>query len=223
MADRTYTADDVPEQLIDQHRYTWVDDDWWDVVFEHWAEVLPERGIDLSYHETRLVNGKFRADPTIYFQLFVQGEYVEFKAETRDEDEWAKLFAHAGCTGKFPVFMEYLKYGGVPFCADPHRGYNRSWLRELDEEMVDFFYVLDNSTGAAAVLQEAVERELPGVIETAEQVYEDTAEEIRKALYDEHDYLTSDEFIAAQIAECYPEWLDDWYADHPEDGWDEAA
>lgn len=207
----TYTAADVPEQLIEDHRTTWVTEDWWEDVIEAWVEDLPKRGIDVAYRDVRLMNGKTRAVPDVCFQLFVQGEHVAFKAETHNADEWAKLFAHAGCTGKFPVFEEYLQYASVPFSAHSGCGYSRVWRLELDEEFIDFPYYLDSDSGAADVLQGAIETELPGVIEVAQAVYEGAAEALREALYAEHDYLTSDAFIAEMIAECYPEWIDRWW------------
>ena len=81
-------------KLLEEHRNVNVEYDWWDSLIEDFAEQLTEVGITASTHEVKLMNGKTRQDPSIYFSGFwCQGDGAYFEGCVSD---WPKFLATLG-------------------------------------------------------------------------------------------------------------------------------
>ncbi len=82
------------DDLLEKYRNVNVEYDWWDSLFEYFAEQLTEIGITVSTHEVKLMNGKTRQDPNIYFSGFwSQGDGAYFEGYVSD---WPKFLATLG-------------------------------------------------------------------------------------------------------------------------------
>ena len=82
------------DKLLEKYRNVNVEHDWWDSLFEYFAEQLTEIGITVNTHEVKLMNGKTRQDPNIYFSGFwSQGDGAYFEGYVSD---WSKFLATLG-------------------------------------------------------------------------------------------------------------------------------
>ena len=81
-------------KLLEEHRNVNVEYDWWDCLIEDFAEQLAEIGITVDTHEVKLMSGKTRQDPSIYFSGFwCQGDGACFEGRVSD---WPKFLATLG-------------------------------------------------------------------------------------------------------------------------------
>ena len=81
-------------KLLEEHRDVNVEHDWWDSLIEDFAEQLTEVGITVDTHEVKLMNGKTRQDPSVYFSGFwSQGDGAYFEGHVWD---WPKFLAALG-------------------------------------------------------------------------------------------------------------------------------
>ena len=78
-------------KLLEEYRNVNVEYDWWDSLIEDFVEQLTEVGITADTHEVRLMNGKTREVPNIYFSGFwCQGDGAYFEGRVSD---WSKFLA----------------------------------------------------------------------------------------------------------------------------------
>lgn len=63
-------SDSAKERAIAWYREGYLDYDWWDYLYEDFAQRAQELGIDLRQKPITLMNGKTRYDPEIYFSGF---------------------------------------------------------------------------------------------------------------------------------------------------------
>ena len=81
-------------KLLEEHRDVNVEHDWWDSLIEDFAEQLTEVGFTANTHEVKLMNGKTREVPNIYFSGFwCQGDGAYFEGHVSD---WPKFLAILG-------------------------------------------------------------------------------------------------------------------------------
>lgn len=81
-------------KLLEEHRNTNVEHGWWDDLIEDFATQLTEVGITVDTHEVKLMNGKTREVPNIYFSGFwCQGDGAYFEGHVSD---WPKFLAVLG-------------------------------------------------------------------------------------------------------------------------------
>lgn len=82
------------DKLLEEYRNVNVEHDWWDSLSEVFVEQLTEVGITVDTHEVKLMNGKTRQDPSIYFSGFwSQGDGAYFEGRVSD---WPKFLAVLG-------------------------------------------------------------------------------------------------------------------------------
>lgn len=82
------------DKLLEEYRNVNVEYDWWDGLFEDFVEQLTEVGIIVDTHEVKLMNGKTREAPNIYFSGFwSQGDGAYFEGRVSD---WPKFLATLG-------------------------------------------------------------------------------------------------------------------------------
>ena len=113
-------------KLLEKYRDVNVEDDWWDYLFEDFVEQLTEVGITADTHEVKLMNGKTRQDPNIYFSGFwSQGDGAYFEGRVSD---WPKFLATLGKEDW--VFWAY-EYDWTASSVNS-RGNNMSVSSELD-------------------------------------------------------------------------------------------
>lgn len=225
----SYTADDVPEGLVNKHRYMYVEDSsWYDDLIPMWVERMQERGIGVHLDLTRFTTYKgkqeTRDEPKVYFNVGYPQDYCYFEADTSSQAEWDKLIKHLGVDGQFPVFEEYraaYNEGSFHASTNHYGGSSMGWTLELNRELFDYEYQLDDPLGdsnsAARLLQDVLDAELDELEELIKGAYEAAADDLLEDLQAEMDHLTSDEFIAERIAECCPEWIEEYRAERYED------
>lgn len=63
-------TDEAKERARDWYRQGHLDYDWWDCLYEDFGKRAHELGIDLGQKPVKLMNGKTRYDPEIYFSGF---------------------------------------------------------------------------------------------------------------------------------------------------------
>lgn len=113
-------------KLLEEYRNVNVEHDWWDSLIEDFAEQLTEVGITVSTHEVKLMNGKTRQDPDIYFSGFwSQGDGAYFEGRVSD---WPKFLA---TLGKGDWVSWACGYNWTAWSACSH-GNNMSVNSELD-------------------------------------------------------------------------------------------
>ena len=78
-------------KLLEEYRNVNVEYNWWSSLIEDFAEQLTEVGITADTHEVKLMNGKTREVPNIYFSGFwCQGDGAYFEGHVSD---WPKFLA----------------------------------------------------------------------------------------------------------------------------------
>lgn len=93
-------SDRAKEKARDKYRQSYPDYDWWDSSYEDFDKIATMMGIEIGTKPVRLMNGKTRHDPAIYFSGFwSQGDGACFEGEWRPTDDplaaLTELMAHA--------------------------------------------------------------------------------------------------------------------------------
>lgn len=179
------------DKLLEEYRNVNVEHDWWDGLIEDFAEQLTEVGITVDTHEVKLMNGKTRQDPSIYFSGFwSQGDGAYFEGHVSD---WPKFLAALGKEDW--VFWAY-EYSWHASSANLY-GNNMSVSSELDapenshdeeEDPLRFHaWNIVNLPPSEADL-DALETEI-------KSKFEELADKLYNDLEAEHDYQTDDEQV----------------------------
>lgn len=182
-------------ELLEKYRNVNVEHDWWDSLIENFAEQLAEVGITVSTHEVKLMNGKTRQDPSIYFSGFwSQGDGACFEGHVSD---WPKFLA---TLGKEDWAFWARECDWTVSSAHLH-GNNMSVNSELEapenphdeeEESLRFHaWNIVNLPPSEADLA-ALESEIKGK-------FDDLASGLYNDLETEYDYLTDDEQVVDWI------------------------
>lgn len=217
----TYTAADVPEALIDEHRYMDVEfDDWYDDIIDDWAHEWAFRGIDVSIRGWRPAQ-RGPMESEVYFNVGWGHQYVVFKGDTTTPSERERMLRYLGAEDRFPAMDQLDAEWRFTAEVRHYGGSSVGWTLELDPSWRDDFEPEDEDDGAAQLLMDMLESEMQQLESLVHDAYEQAASELFDNLSDELEYRTSDEYIAERIAECYPEWIDDYYKDHPDERPDE--
>lgn len=180
-------------ELLEKYRNVNVEYDWWDSLFEYFAEQLTEIGITVSTHEVKLMNGKTRQDPNIYFSGFwSQGDGACFEGYVSD---WPKFLA---TLGKGDWTGRECNWTASSACLRGNNMYVNSELEapenphDEEEDPLRFhawnIAYLPPSEADLAALESEIEDEFNRL---ASGLYND--------LEVEHDYLTDDEQVVDWI------------------------
>lgn len=188
-------------KLLEEYRNVNVEYDWWDCLYEDFVEQLAEIGVTIDTHEVKLMNGKTRQDPSIYFSGFwSQGDGAYFEGYVSD----------------WPKFLAALGKGGWVFWAHEcnwrassvnSRGNNMSVSSELEapenphdeEEDPLRFHAWD------VINLPPSEADLAALESEIESKFEELASKLYDDLEAEHDYQTDDE----QVVDWVLDRLDD--------------
>lgn len=179
------------DKLLEEYRNVNVEYDWWGCLIEDFAEQLTEVGITADTHEVKLMNGKTRQDPNIYFSGFwSQGDGACFEGHVSD---WPKFLAAIGKEDWVSWAYE-CNWTASSTCS---RGNNMSVNSELDapenphdeeEDPLRFHaWNIVNLPPSEADLA-ALETEI-------KSKFEELADKLYNDLEAEHDYQTADEQV----------------------------
>lgn len=182
-------------ELLEKYRNVNVEYDWWDNLIEDFAEQLAEVGITVSTHEVKLMNGKTRQDPNIYFSGFwSQGDGACFEGYVSD---WPKFLATLG-KGDWAFWARECNWTASSACLCGNNMYVNSELEtpenphDEEEESLRFHaWNIVNLPPSEADLT-ALESEIKGK-------FDDLASGLYNDLETEYDYQTDDEQIVDWI------------------------
>ena len=187
-----YKFDELPPERqkkeIDEHGYILVDTDWWyESVLANWYEKLKTQGFDVPK------NG-------IVFELYSQGSGAAFKARV---DVIRFLEAHDK-TNRFPRIKEHYKEGkfDISISQDGRYTHTGTMNVEISSNYEDEQENTDDIKDLVETAMEDGALALDKVAELGEWILEvakDNAKQIEKDLYEEYDYLTTDEAIKEHL------------------------
>lgn len=192
MTTEVYKFDELSERAKekarDWYRQGALDYNWWEFVYEDAANIADILGIELQNKPVRLMNGKTRYDPCIWFRVSCsQGDGACWEGTysyAKDSVEKIKEYApkdeelHRIAQGLYEVQKRYF-YKLTASCG--HRGhYYHSHCMTVDVDFGDFNYNSDTD-------------------EELTQLLRDFADWIYRRLEEEHYYLLSDEAVDESI------------------------
>ena len=181
-----YTVDKLPEDIkqwvLDKYRHLEVEDfDWWDCVYDDWKEKLQEFGF---------------MEPEIYFSGFgSQGDGACFDCKHIDIRKFASHHKETFIKLFFPHINKHLD--AIENCVDfrIERNSYANHYSHRNTRYVDWqiHTDVDEELGErlAATFEEKI-KEISGLID---DVRTELSDKIYKSLWDEYDYLTSDEAV----------------------------
>jgi ferredoxin len=181
--------------LIEENRdWNVRDTDWWDYTYEYWVEKLAEKGINIDQKTVKLMNGKTRGDPAIYFSGFnSQGDGACFEASLD-----MKKFIEAHDLAKdFPAAAFFAERSEI-YCQVTSTGhYSNSGNTTID--VTDFVCCTEDDGSLREAQYEVMEQEYNAGLLDFERAVKDICrgymDDIYEALEQEYDYLTSDEAV----------------------------
>ena len=179
------------DELLEKHRYTNVEFDWWDSVYEQFIEGLKEIGIEVGTRSRRGRNDRVYYEPEIYFSGFwSQGDGACFAGEVWD---WDKLLTAMG-EEKFIKDVADWSFkctAGERYCHSNTMQFEGELLLEpnpFDPED----QLLQHEAWA---LTHTSEKETDELWDRLEAKFKELADQLYADLEAEHDYLTSDEQV----------------------------
>ena len=178
-------------ELLEKYRSVNVEHDWWDSLFEYFAEQLTEIGITVSTHEVKLMNGKTRQDPNIYFSGFwSQGDGACFEG----------YLSHA--KGAAARIRDYAPTDATLHgIADRLQAIQRRNFYQLAAEVSHRGRYYHEYTMSVDVTRDSPTWQPP--TEDAEEIVTEALRDLARWLYRqlqaEYDHLTSDEAIEEGI------------------------
>lgn len=187
------------DKLLEKHRYTNVEFDWWDSVYEQFIEELKEIGIQVACHSKRTHKGRTYDEPQIFFSGFwSQGDGACFAGEVWD---WNKLLTAMGEDRFIPFATEI----GWNFGCTAGGRYCHSGTMDFEGEMYlpenPFDEDQDLLQHEAWKIGKPTEGDTDGLFERLKTKFKDLADELYADLEAEHDHLTDDEQVIQYILE----------------------
>lgn len=187
------------DELLEKHRNTNVEFDWWDAVYEQFTEQLKEIGVQVAYCSKRTHNDRTYNEPQIFFSGFwSQGDGACFAGEVCD---WNKLLTAMGEDRFIPFATEegwnfgctaggrYCHSGTMDFEGEMHLPENPF---DEDQELLQY---------EAWKVGKLTDEDTDGLYERLKTKFKDLADDLYRRLEEEHDYQTSDEQVIEYILE----------------------
>lgn len=186
------------DALLEKHRDANVFDEWWDSVYEMFAEDCAEKGVEVDTHTIRTVGGKQAQRHSIYFSGFwSQGDGACFGGRVND---WPKFLVACGRADLVPMYEKldhtlvlswchsgrYYHSGCTDFGSDLYTE------NPFDEEDDVLQYATWDTITEGGNIFDALEDDFIKYVRSL-------MDDLYKQLEEEHDYLTSDEAIAEYI------------------------
>ena len=183
------------DALLEKHRYTNVEFDWWDSVYEQFVEKLSEMGIEVETRPRKLRNGKTIYEPEIFFTGFYsQGDGACFNGHVSD---WTKLLTAMGeekfikeATNSFNDWFFICRTTGR-YCHSNTMQFDGEVQLEPnpfdeDDQLLQY---------EAWVIGKPTESDADALYERLKEKFVELADQLYADLEAEHDYLTSDEQV----------------------------
>lgn len=195
-------SDKAKEWARDWFRRDYPDYDWWDFLYEDFAERAKELGIELSKKAVPLMNGKTRYDPEIYFSAFyMQRSGSSFAGRWRAEDlNIDKLKSECPTDSELhriaDVLADCAKEDGEIW-ADI-KAHDDNWIRvEVNdgETIEEKLNELEYKSNEYNLLSQACERRADEVT----KALRDFNRWIYERLREEYEYLTADKQVEESI------------------------
>lgn len=178
-------------ELLEKHRNTNVEFDWWDSIYERFVEQLKEIGIEVETRPQKLRNGRTAYEPEIFFSGFCsQGDGACFAGSV---DDWTKLLTAMG-EEKFIKDVADWSFKCTPggrYCHSNTMQFEGGLLLEpnpFDPED----QLLQHEAWA---LTHTSEKETDELWDRLEAKFKELADQLYADLEAEQDYLTSDEQV----------------------------
>ena len=191
----------ITDKLIDKHRGDWVDDCWWEFVYDDFKDDMAEKGLDVDLKKT-------------YFgKMYCQGQGAGMTAcvDTR------KFMEAHGLVEKYPHIMMMLEAGGDIASIVQGRDYHSVIEIDTFDRLED---LLDTRIPIIGLAVEDWDRALEEEVDAFEgdlrEIVDDYNHDLMSRLITEYEYLTSDEYVREMLEEYGVE-------DEDLDEWDEAA
>jgi hypothetical protein len=188
-------------KLLEECRDVNVEYDWWDGLFEDFVEQLTEIGITVDTHEVKLMNGKTRQDPNIYFSGFwSQGDGACFAGSVSD---WPKFLATLG-RENWAGWAEECSWTALSACSYGNNMFVSSELGAPENPHDEEEDPLRFHAWNVAYLPPS-EADLAALESEIESKFEELASKLYDDLKAEYDYQTDDEQVV------------DWVLNHLDD------
>ncbi len=210
-------SDTAKDKAREWYRDGAFDDDWWDAVYEDAARIGAMLGIDLHQKPVKLMNGRTRLDPEIYFSGFDhQGQGSAYGATWKAENVQAQALKKEAPQDKelhrlADVFTELAK-------ENPELSATVSPKRDTDLEInVEHGETRENLVNELEYKSKEYEAETQADQEradTLEEALNDFNRWIFRQLRTEYDWLNSDEQVDEAIDANGYEFLEDGTRDH---------
>ena len=175
----------IPERVIDKHRYDDCDHAWWQWEAEDFAQVLTTQGIDVGPELKGL-----------QFDLYQR--VLDFPCSVRD---WKTFLEHQDAVDEFPTVLRYFAYGNgenIEAIYDPQYR-----TVEIQTYNVTFEFTDGIDPATAALLDTWLFEEISNLEEYVKDVLKDRFHELLEDLTDTYDTLTDDEEVAHQLRQRY--------------------
>jgi hypothetical protein len=175
----------LPERVIDNHRYDETDHNWWQWEAEDFAQTLLTQGIDV---EPKLKD--------LQFDLYQR--VLDFPCSIQD---WKLFLEHQDATEEFPTVLRYFAYGNGENIAAVYDPQHR--CVDIDTDNVTFEHTNGIDPATAALLDIWLIEEISTLEQYVKGVFEDHFDELLETLNDEYEGLTSDEEVTYQLRQRF--------------------
>lgn len=156
--------------------------EWWDNVYEDFAEKMREKGIDVDLKRT-------------YFNLgYSQSDYAATTAEVTDIDKF--INALGGFDKKETRLIKFAVHEGYISCL------GCSAQRASTSVNVEWDNPHEYSQGSASDVYHFAEKTLESFSESVDCFFKDAARELYRDLRTEYEYLTSEACLSESFDAC---------------------
>lgn len=175
----------IPERIIDRHRYDETDWSWWQWEAEDFAQVLTTQGID--------VEPKLKG---LQFDLYQR--VLDFPCYIQD---WKLFLEYQDAVDEFPTVLRHFAYGnGENIVAKYDTQYRTV---EIQTYNVTFEFTDGIDPATAALLDTWLFEEISTLEQYVKDVFKDRFHELLETLDAEYEGLTSDEYVADNLRQRY--------------------
>ena len=175
----------IPERVIDKHRYDETDYNWWLWEAEDFAQTLLAQGIDV---EPKLKD--------LQFDLYQR--VLDFPCYVQD---WKAFLEHQDAGDEFPTVLRYFAYGNGENIVAKYDPQYRTV--EIQTYNVTFEFTDGIDPATAELLDTWLLEEISNLEEYVKDVFKDRFHELLEDLTDTYDTLTDDEEVAHQLRQRY--------------------
>ncbi len=171
----------IPESLLDEYRYSEVDNQWWRWDAEDFAQTLIAHSIDVEHKLKGL-------------QFDLNQRVLDFPCSITD---WKAFLEHQDATEQFPTVLRYFAYGNGESIEAKYDTQYRSVSIETYNVTFEFTDGIDPAT--AALLDTWLFEEISNLEEYVKDVLKDRFHKLLETLDDEYEQITSDEEVTYQL------------------------